>query len=50
LVKILREMMADPEGCRQMGINARKTMEAKFTVSVAAKAYGEVLERAGRGA
>jgi glycosyltransferase involved in cell wall biosynthesis len=49
LVKILREMMADPEGCRQMGINARKTMEAKFTVSVAAKAYGEVLERAGQG-
>ena len=49
LVKILREMMADPEGCRQMGLNARKTLEEKFTVSVAAKAYGEVLERAGQG-
>ncbi len=47
LVKILREMMADREACRVMGLNARRTLEEKFTISVAAKAYGEVLREAG---
>lgn len=47
LVKVLREMMADREGCRAMGLNARSTLEQKFTISVAAKAYGEVLCKAG---
>lgn len=47
LVKMLREMMADREACRQMGHNARKTLEDKFTLSVSAKGYGEVLRQAG---
>ena len=47
LVNILREMMADREACRVMGLNARRTLEEKFTISVAAKAYGDVLREAG---
>lgn len=47
LVKVLREMMADRAACRAMGENARSTLEQKFTISVAAKAYGEVLCKAG---
>lgn len=47
LVKMLREMMADHESCRQMGHNARKTLEDKFTLSVSAEGYGEVLKEAG---
>lgn len=47
LVKVLREMMADREACRVMGLNARRTLEEKFTIGVAAKAYGEVLREAG---
>jgi hypothetical protein len=30
-----------------MGVNARRTLEEKFTIGVAAKAYGEVLREAG---
>lgn len=48
LVKVLREMMADREACKTMGENARRTLEQKFTISVAAKAYGEVLCKAGQ--
>jgi glycosyltransferase involved in cell wall biosynthesis len=46
LVTVLRSMMADREECRRMGENARRTLEEKFTISVAAKAYGEVLSQA----
>lgn len=46
LARIIREMMAAPDRCAEMGRNARALFERKYTVEASAKRYKDVLELA----
>ena len=41
-----RELMADPEGCREMGANARRLFEERYNLEAAGSAYARVLDLA----
>ena len=41
-----RELMRDPEGCRAMGVNARRLFEQRYNLEAAGAAYAGVLSRA----
>lgn len=42
----IRRMIADPEGSRRIGANARALFEERYTLQASGAAYAEVLERA----
>jgi glycosyltransferase involved in cell wall biosynthesis len=46
LVAAIRRLMADAELCRELGSNARRLMETRYTLEASAREYGRVLELA----